>query len=113
MPENIPALLIANKSDLGRHASLPAGAILISAKTGEGLGDLEKQIEAALLADVADETETVLTINARQNATLERAAQALDRAKEGLSAQAGLELISIGAARRARRHGRSHRQDRQ
>jgi tRNA modification GTPase len=95
LPKNVPTLLIANKADLGRHASPPVGAIYISAKTGEGLGDLEKKIEAALLADVADETETVLTINARQNATLERAEQALDRATQGLRAQAGLELISI------------------
>jgi tRNA modification GTPase len=95
LPLNIPALLIANKADLGRDASLPSDAISVSAKTGEGLVELEAKIEAALLADVADETETVLTINARQNATLERAAQAVDHALGGLGAQAGLELISI------------------
>jgi tRNA modification GTPase len=95
LPENIPSILVANKSDLGRHASLPAEAILLSAKTGEGLGDLEAKIEAALLADVADETETVLTINARQNATLERAAKSLDRALEALRNEAGLEIISV------------------
>jgi tRNA modification GTPase len=95
LPANIPSLLIANKSDLGRHASLPAEAILISAKTGEGLGELEGKIESVLLADVADETETVLTINARQNATLERAAQSLDRAVEALRGAVGLELVSV------------------
>jgi len=95
MPENIPSLLIANKSDLGRHDSLPADAIFLSAKTGEGLDDLETKIEAALLADVADETETVLTINARQNATLERAAQSLGRALEALRGSLGLELVSV------------------
>jgi tRNA modification GTPase len=95
LPENIPSLLIANKSDLGRHGSLPAEAILLSALTGEGLGDLETKIESALLADVLDETETVLTINARQNATLQRAAQSLDRALEALSGAVGLEMVSI------------------
>jgi tRNA modification GTPase len=95
LPENIPVLLLANKSDLGRHASLPADAILLSAKTGEGLAELESKIEKALLADITDETETVLTINARQNATLERAAQSLDRALEALRHAAGLEIISI------------------
>jgi tRNA modification GTPase len=95
MPENIPNLLIANKSDLGRHASLPVDAILLSAKTGEGLSDLEAKIETALLADVADETETVLTINARQNATLERAAQSLGRALEALRNSTGLEFVSV------------------
>jgi len=95
LPETIPSLLIANKSDLGRHESLPKETILLCALTGEGLSELEARIEAALLADVADETETVLTINARQNATLQRAAQSLDRALEALRNSAGLELISI------------------
>src|SRR5471032_3337097 len=91
LPENIPSLLIANKSDLGRHASLPANAILFCALTGEGLGDLEAKIEAALLADVVDETETVLTINARQNATLQRAEESLGRALEALRGSLGQE----------------------
>jgi len=95
LPENIPSLLIANKSDLGRHDSLPAEAIFLSALTGEGLGDLEAKIEAALLGETTDETETVLTINARQNATLQRAAESLDRALEALRNSAGLEIISI------------------
>lgn len=95
LPENIPSLLIANKSDLGRHGSLPADAIFLCALTGEGLGDLEAKIESALLADVADETETVLTIDARQSATLQRAAQSLDRALETLRGAAGLELVSV------------------
>ena len=95
LPETIPTLLIANKSDLGRHESLPAEAIFLCALTVEGLGELEAKIEAVLLADVADETETVLTINARQNATLERAAQSLDRALEALRNSVGLELVSV------------------
>jgi tRNA modification GTPase len=94
LPENIPSLLIANKSDLGRHASLPADAIFISALTGEGIGELETKIEAVLVVDVADETETVLTINARQNATLQRAAKALERSLEALRGS-GLEIVSI------------------
>jgi tRNA modification GTPase len=97
LPEDIPSLLIANKSDLGRHASLPASAIFLSARTGEGLEDLGAKIESTLLAgtDLAGETEAALVINARQNATLQRAAQALDRAREALAGSAGLELISI------------------
>jgi len=95
LPANIPSLLIANKSDLGRHASLPADAILLSARSGEGLDTLETKIESALLADVAGETETVLTINARQNATLQRAAQSLTHAHTALRGAAGLELVSV------------------
>jgi tRNA modification GTPase len=95
LPENIPCLLIANKSDLSRHASLPTAAISLSAQTGEGLGDLEARIESALLADMGTESGTVLTINARQNATLQLAAQSLDRALEALRGTAGLEIVSI------------------
>jgi tRNA modification GTPase len=95
LPAEIPQLLIANKGDLGRDASLPPDAIFLSAKTGAGLDELEAKIEAALLAGVTDETETVLTINARQDATLQRAAQALDRALEALRMQAGLEIVSL------------------
>jgi tRNA modification GTPase len=92
-PENIPALLIANKSDLGRHPSLPAHAIPLSALTGDGLADLETQIESALLGDAAGETP--LIINARQDATLQRAIQPLDRALAALRDSTGLEIVSI------------------
>jgi tRNA modification GTPase len=95
LPSVVPHLLIANKSDLGRHPSLPGDAIFLSAKTGDGLGELEGKIEAALLAGGPGETETVLTINARQDATLQRAAQALDRALEALCNAVGLEIVSI------------------
>jgi tRNA modification GTPase len=95
LPENVPSLLIANKSDLGRHDSIPSGSIFLSAKTGEGLGELETKIEAALLTGMTDETETVLTINARQNSTLQRAAKSLERAVQALGESAGLELVSV------------------
>jgi len=94
-PEKVPVVLIANKSDLGRHESLPDDAIMFSALTGAGLDDLETRIESALLAGTTDETETVLTINARQNAALQRAAQALDRAREALRESRGLEVVSL------------------
>jgi tRNA modification GTPase len=95
LPADVPQLLIANKADLGRDASLPSDALYLSAKTGEGLDLLEQKIEATLLAGVTDETETALTINARQNATLQRAAAALDRAIEALRNALGLEVVSI------------------
>ena len=94
-PEEIPRLLVANKSDLGRDSSLPVEAIFVSARTGDGLEKLEARIEAALLAGSSDETETPLTINARQEATLRRAADALDRARVALGGGAGLELVSV------------------
>ncbi|MCE0484385.1 MAG: tRNA uridine-5-carboxymethylaminomethyl(34) synthesis GTPase MnmE [Methylacidiphilales bacterium] len=95
LPENVPLLLIANKSDLGLHPSLPTDAISLCALTGDGLANLEARIESTLLAGLSDETETVLTLNARQDATLQRAAASLDRALESLRAQAGLEITSL------------------
>jgi len=95
LPENVPSLLIANKADLGRHPSLPVEAISISALTGKGLGDLEARIESVLLVGVVDETETVLTINARQSATLERAVHALDAALTELRNRPALEIVSV------------------
>jgi tRNA modification GTPase len=95
LPAGVPEILVANKSDLGRDAGIPGAAVVISVKTGEGLDLLEAKIEAALLRDMAGEPDAVLTINARQNAALERAAQALDRAGDVLHSNGGLELVSI------------------
>jgi tRNA modification GTPase len=93
LPEGVPVLLVANKSDLGRHASMPDEAIPVCALTGAGLDVLEQRMEAALLGGA--ERETPLTINARQDATLQRAAQALDRAQNAVRDGLGLELVSI------------------
>ena len=96
---NFPKISRACSSPINRTwdgtARFPPDTIFLSALTGEGLGNLEAKIESALLTDVADETETVLTINARQNATLQRAAQSLARAREALRGSTGLELVSI------------------
>jgi tRNA modification GTPase len=93
IPAGVPLLLVANKSDLGRHASVPDEAIPVCALTGAGLDALEGRIESALLG--GEERETVLTINARQDATLQRAASALARAQGNLDAGLGLEVVSI------------------
>jgi tRNA modification GTPase len=93
MPENVPVLLIANKSDLGRHSSLPSEAIVISVRDGAGLDLLEERIERTLVSQ--PDSETVLAINARQNATLQRADASLDRALLALREERGLEIVSL------------------
>jgi tRNA modification GTPase len=93
IPAGVPVLVVANKSDLGRHESIPAGAIEICALTGVGLDGLEREIEKALLG--SDERETPLTINARQDATLQRAALAITRAQASVRDGLGLELTSV------------------
>ena len=90
----IPRLLVANKADLGQDRSLPQEAIPISAKNGEGLDALERKIEEALLG-VPERPESPLAINARQKASLTLAAAALDRAREALAEDLGLEVVGI------------------
>jgi len=94
LPPDVPRLLVANKSDLGRHPSLPPEALFICALTGEGLEALETKIEAALCGGNR-ETETALAINARQEAALQRAVAALAQTRANLAAGAGLEIVSI------------------
>jgi tRNA modification GTPase len=94
LPPEVPCLLVANKADLGRDASVPAGAISVCALTGEGLEELESRIEAALCGGNR-ETEAVLAINARQEAALQRAVASLAQARENLAAGAGLEIVSV------------------
>jgi tRNA modification GTPase len=93
LPEGIPVLLVANKSDLGRHDSIPNEAVPVCALTGAGLAALEEKIEAALLG--GGERESAMTINARQDAALQRAARALTRAQDVLRDNLGFELVSI------------------
>jgi tRNA modification GTPase len=95
LPSGIPCLLVANKGDLGQHPSLPADALVISVLAAQGLDRLEERIESALLAGMAQETDSPLAINARQDATLQRTAQSLDRARAALRESRGLELVSI------------------
>ena len=111
LPDNVPVLLIANKADLGCDPTLPAETVVISIRTGQGMEALERRIESALLADMAAETDTVLTINARQNATLQRTAESLDRALEGPARRAGPRNGEHRSARRAARPRRGDRRN--
>lgn len=87
-------LQIANKSDLGRHEG-HTDAIILSTWTGQGLTDLEDAIEKLLIGSQQPATTGWLTVNARQEAALQRAADALDRANTAFSTGAAPELISI------------------
>ena len=94
-PENVPIVLIANKSDLGRHESLPDNAILLSALTGAGLDNLETRIEVGTAGrgDGRDGNRADDQRAAKRDA--ERAAQALDHAREALREIRGLEVVSL------------------
>lgn len=71
-------LLVANKIDLGHDRQLPAGAVAISARTGEGIGVLVAELCRRVAADF-DIAAPLLT-RARHREALEEAHAALRRA---------------------------------
>lgn len=87
-------LPIANKVDLGHHDG-HGSTLCISTRTGQGLSELEDAIEKLLIGSQQPAATGWLTINARQEAALQRAADALSRAAEGFTSSNAPELISI------------------
>ena len=76
-------LLVLNKSDLGEHpswAGIPA--VRLSCQTGSGFDDLSDAIRDALHFGEVDWGEHAVAINARHQASLERARSALAAALE-------------------------------
>lgn len=92
LPESLPRLVVANKIDLCAHRSaLPAGALAVSAKTGEGLDALRAALVERLGADPREEG--VFIARARHVAALERARDHLHAARERIEHLA-LELFA-------------------
>ncbi|MCB9785594.1 MAG: tRNA uridine-5-carboxymethylaminomethyl(34) synthesis GTPase MnmE [Deltaproteobacteria bacterium] len=89
--EGPPRLVVASKIDLG---AAPDGVRGVSAETGEGLAALEAEVLARLGAAGGDGGELVIA-RERQRLALERAADALDAAAEGLRAEAPFELVAV------------------
>ena len=92
---------IINKSDLGGNTPLPFDRVLkISAKTGEGIEELKKEIENLFaVGDIDKLASNAAVLSARQNASVARAlgyiTSALETLKSGLTPDtAGLELES-------------------
>lgn len=88
-------LRVANKADLGLHGDQPQGAIQLSALTGDGLALLEQQVQDLLLHQTEVDTESWLTVNARQESALRQAEIAAATALDQLEAAAPPELISV------------------
>lgn len=101
--EKYPAvkLGIINKSDLGKIPSLPfEHTVSISAKTGDGIGELKKMIENLFaVGDIDRLAANAVILSARQNASVTRALRftesALGALENGFSPDTvGLELES-------------------
>lgn len=90
-------LVVLNKSDLGEHPSwADADATRISCESGAGFGDLTETIRQALHFGDVDWGEHAVAINARHQASLERARASLQAALTLLDdARTDPELASI------------------
>ena len=84
-------LLILNKSDLGEHPSWQGvEALRLSCASGEGLDQLSTAIRSALQLGEVDWGDHAIAINARHQASLERARDSLNAAA-GLLADAAID----------------------
>ena len=87
-----PRLIAANKSDLPpqwRAEDIALPMWIVSSKTGEGMDELRSGIRTALEGDGTPPRDTAAVTNVRHAALLERAAAALQRAREALDAPEG------------------------
>jgi tRNA modification GTPase len=81
------SIIVLNKSDLIANKQVPDGAVSISALTGVGLDDLRRRILDAL--DVDEPRDRPAITNVRHIALVQRAHEALTRARSALQASAG------------------------
>jgi tRNA modification GTPase len=95
-------LLILNKSDLGEHPSWNGvGALRLSCANGEGLDQLSAAIRSTLHFGEVDWGDHAIAINARHQASLERARESLNTAADLLADAAidpGLAAIDLREA---------------
>lgn len=86
-----PCLLVANKADIGT-VTLP-GALPISAKTGDGVAELEAAMRERLVSGLTPPGQAA--INARHRACLVRALEALEAAVAAAHAGLHLDCLTI------------------
>lgn len=97
-PRGRPAVLVLNKCDLARDEGVRRQfrlreAVWASARTGEGLGDLRRQVGALLGRDEPGRAGARFRVTLRQRALLREAESALDRAA-GTAPGLGLEYVA-------------------
>lgn len=97
-----PHLLVANKIDLAEKGSpeLPAGteaagAIGVSALTGEGIDNLRRRMIAAVAPEGAVQPGGAIVTNVRQQAALDRAHSALSQAAAAIEENVPHEMLLL------------------
>ncbi len=86
-------LTVVNKLDLHPDAALPAGAIGLSAKRGEGIDRLRRALRETIPTDALYHGNTVVS-NSRHHEALTAARKSLARAMEGMDAALPTDLLS-------------------
>ena len=86
-------LTVVNKLDLHPDAALPAGAIGLSAKRGEGIDRLRRALRETIPTDALYHGSTVVS-NSRHYEALTAARKSLAHALEGLDAALPTDLLS-------------------
>ena len=97
------SIVVFNKTDLSRELdektvrNLLPGAVIIEAsmETGEGINEIEDQIEAMVYGGKVSRKESVMVTNVRHKDILLKAAASLRDAKEMAQLKEALELIEI------------------
>ena len=97
-PQGRPAVLVLNKCDVARDASVRTQfrlreAVWTSAKTGEGLPELRRLVGSMLGLDAPGRSGARFRVSLRQRALLREAEAALDRAA-GAAPGLGMEFVA-------------------
>jgi len=79
-------LLVGNKGDLARRAQLGEPHVVVSALTGEGLGELRRQILDAVAPGGPEQVQPGFITNLRHKRLLEEAGSQLEKARAGAGA---------------------------
>jgi tRNA modification GTPase len=88
-------LIVANKADLPPQADVPAGAVRVSAMTGEGLADLRARILASIGHAGAGGHEFAFITSLRQEQLLSECAAALRKARHAVESKIPHEMLLL------------------
>lgn len=88
-------LLVANKADLPHRAELPDSALIVSAKTGEGIEQLRQKILEQVAPPDLLEHESGFITSVRHQQHVREAVEGLDRAEQAVLEHLPHEMILI------------------